>query len=105
MERITERQIRHKFRLLANLLNLPISADLVRKEGNCWSNDFMALDKNFIYGGYVLMLVHKETGGESYLGRNTRQNSREFDGYLQGWIDALTTKVELKDGKIEINKI
>lgn len=54
-----------------------------------YKKDFLHMDYNSIYGGYVLMIVLKSTG-ETAFGSYERKTKKEMISYLRGIITGLT---------------
>jgi len=82
MSRYTINDLRRLLNNYCYLNNIPKSATWDHKT-RTWSNKFLHLDTNHIYGGHVLMWV-KETTGETYFDLKYRLNTREMHAYLKG---------------------
>ena len=89
MERISKAQIKSLVAQVGKKYRIPTKPEYVknRKQGNnLYKRDWLSADYNSIYGGYVLMIVKKETGGEDYFDHSMsyRQSTKEFYSYLKG---------------------
>lgn len=74
------------FERAAGLLSWPTSGTLERKDGNAeYDREFLKLDYNSYYGGYVIERVLRGTGTTHFDGF-MRRNKKEMTAYLEGLI-------------------
>ena len=84
------KEVKSLFEDFCEAYNLQTSA-ITRRENpeqkEFYSNDFIKIDHNSCYGGYVLMIVHATTS-QSAFGSHSRKSKSEFCSYLRGLLDA-----------------
>lgn len=86
---VTKSNVITVFKRFTSLYDLKTSAEIIKslQDGNYYTNDFIKLDFNSVYGGYRLDIVHKNTS-ESFFDGQSRKNAKEMIAYMQGLIAA-----------------
>jgi hypothetical protein len=82
----TKKDVQTAFQRFCEAYNLKNSATW-NQETKTYSNDFIKLDYNPIYGGFRLDVVQQNTGERFFDGMN-RRNTKEMLSYLQGLLAA-----------------
>ena len=84
------KEVKELFEAFCEAYNLKTSA-ITRRENpdqnDFYSNDFITIDYNSVYGGYVLMIVHSNTSQSAFDG-HSRKSKSEFCSYLRGLLAA-----------------
>ena len=84
------KEVKALFDTFCKLYNLQTSATTRREnpeQKEFYSNDFIKIDHNSCYGGYVLMIVHTTTS-QSAFDSLSRRSKSEFCSYLRGLLAA-----------------
>ena len=84
------KEIKALFEEFCEAYNLQTSAKTRREnpeQKEFYSNDFIKMDHNSEYGGYVLMIVHTTTS-QSAFDSHSRKSKAEMCAYLQGLLAA-----------------
>lgn len=88
------------FELMAKQINFPLHGEKETdpekiNRGDYYKNEWLFMDYNSIYGGYIIMIVLRGTG-QSYFDSSSRKSSKEMISYLRGVLKGLA----LKNGNI-----
>lgn len=82
--------VKNLFGTFCEVYNLQTSAETRAKnpeQSTYYSNDFVKMDYNPHYGGYVIMKVHKGTSQSDFDGYG-RKSAKEMIAYLRGLLAA-----------------
>jgi hypothetical protein len=79
--------VKYLFADACKLLKMPTTSE--RGTNTYYKNEYLKLDYNSIYGGYVIRKVLKGTGEQDFDG-STRKTLKEMISYLRGLIRGLT---------------
>ncbi len=85
------KEVLNLFFEMCEIYGLPTKSIVVKTkdpDSDLYLNDFYTLDNTFEYGGYVIRLVHKHSGGVSHPFKSQRLSKKEMCAYLHGLIDA-----------------
>ena len=84
------------FEAFCKLYNLQTSATTRHEnpeQKEYYSNDFVKMDHNSCYGGYVIMIVHKGTSQSDFDGYN-RKSKSEMCAYIRGLLAAKQSYIQ-----------
>jgi len=84
------KEVKSLFEAFGEAYNLQTSAKTRREnpgQKEFYSNDFIIMDYNSVYGGYVLMIVHATTS-QSAFDSHSRKSKGEMCAYLRGLLAA-----------------
>ena len=96
------KEVKEKFLAFARIYNLATSATTRNENHNqesFYSNDFLIMDHNANYGGYVIKIVHTTTG-QSFLIGDARKSKAEMCNFLDGMIAVKMEYVQEKFKKL-----